>query len=108
MGRVTKVDDDNVILNVHMEAVPGHEDELAAQLLALVEPTRREPGCLVYQLHRDPESRGKFMFYERFVSQEALDSHTASPHLTRFREYRASANPDPLASSTVTKWRAFS
>jgi quinol monooxygenase YgiN len=102
-----KMDDTDVILNVHMEAVPGHEEELAAQLQALVAPTHLEPGCLIYQLHRDPAEAGKFMFYERFVSQEALDSHTASPHLTRFREYRAAANPDPVAFMTVTKWRVF-
>lgn len=106
-GKGEKLNDNDVILNVHMEAVPGHEDELAAQLLRLVKPTRLEPGCLIYQLHRDPENFGKFMFYERFVSQEALDFHTVSPHLTRFREYRASARPDPMASSTVTKWRVF-
>lgn len=102
------MNDNNVILNVHMEAVPGHEEELAEQLLALVAPTRSEAGCLIYELHRDPENPGKFMFYERFVNQEALDSHTASPHLQRFRDYRAAANPDPLAKSTATKWRVFS
>jgi quinol monooxygenase YgiN len=101
------VNDKHVILNVHMEAVPGHEEELAEQLLALVAPTHAEPGCLIYQLHRDPENPGKFMFYERFINQEALDSHSQSPHLVCFREYRAAANPDPLAKSTVTKWRIF-
>lgn len=101
------MNDPHVILNVHMDAVPGHEEELAEQLKALVAPTQAEPGCLTYQLHRDPENPGKFMFYERFVSQEALDSHTASPHLVKFRAYRAAANPDPLAKSVATKWKVF-
>ncbi len=107
MVEVKTLDDNNVILNVHMEAVPGHEDELAEQLQALVGPTNAEPGCLIYQLHRDPENPGKFMFYERFVDQAALDSHSTSPHLRAFRAYRAAANPDPLAKSTSTKWRVF-
>jgi hypothetical protein len=48
--------DNHFILNVHLEAVPGHEEELAQHLLGLVGPTRAEPGCLVYNLHRDPEN----------------------------------------------------
>lgn len=101
------MNDNDVILNVHMEAVAGHEEELAALLQALVPPTQQEPGCHIYQLHRDPADPGKFMFYERFVSQQALDAHSASPHLTQFRATRAASNPDPLARMTVTQWRVF-
>jgi quinol monooxygenase YgiN len=90
-----------------MEAVPGHEEELASHLLALVEPTRKEPGCLVYELHRDPTDAGKFMFYERFVNQAALDSHNDSPHLKGFFAARAAATPDPVAKAVLTKWRVF-
>jgi quinol monooxygenase YgiN len=97
----------HVILNVHLEAVPGHEEELAEQLLALVAPTRGEPGNLAYELHRDPENPAKFMFYERFLSQEALDAHNAAPHFKRWQAYRATAKPDPVAASVVTKWRAI-
>lgn len=96
----------NVILNVHMKALPGHEEELFALLQAMVEPTRAEAGCMIYELHRDAEDAGRFMFYERFVSQEALDSHVATPHLTHFRAVRAASNPDPLESQVVTKWKA--
>jgi hypothetical protein len=37
--------DHHVILNVHFEAVPGHEEELAGQLLALVPPTAVNPAA---------------------------------------------------------------
>ena len=96
----------NVILNVHMKALPGHEEELFALLTQMVEPTRAEAGCMIYELHRDPADAGRFMFYERFVSQEALDFHVATPHLVNFRAVRAASNPDPLESQVVTKWRA--
>jgi len=98
---------ENVILNVHMEALQGHEEELAEQLVALLAPTRREPGCLLYQLHRDPAHPGRFMFYEIWDNQAALDAHMASPHLLQFREYRATANPNPVAKSTSTRWQVF-
>ena len=96
----------NVILNVHMKALPGHEEELFALLQALVEPTRAEAGSMIYELHRDPEDAGKFMFYERFVNQEALDFHCATPHFVNFGAVRAASTPDPLESIAVTKWKA--
>ena len=99
--------DEIVILNVHMEAVPGHEEELAKQLRALVAPTRSEPGCMTYELHRDTKNPGKFMFYERFRSQTALDEHLASPYFKAFVAYRETAKPDPVASVAITTWRSM-
>ena len=99
--------DKSVVLNVHFEAAPGHEQELAELLGAMVAPTRAEPGCLAYELHRDPENPAKFMFYERFADQAALDAHTVSPHFERWKAERAAAKPDPVGSVVVTKWRVM-
>lgn len=101
------MDNDHVILNVHIEAVAGQEEQLAGQLRALVAPTRSEPGCLTYELHRDPGNTRKFMFYERFKSQAALDEHLASPYFRKFVAYREAGNPDPVASIVITTWRAI-
>lgn len=95
--------DSNIILNVHMEAVPGREQDLERELRALVAPTRKEPGCLAYELHRDPENPGKFMFYEKFKSQAALDEHVNASYFKNFLDYRSKG--DPVAVMTVTKWR---
>ena len=97
------MNDEHVVLNVHMEAAPGRETDLEHVLRSLVAPTRKEPGCLVYRLHRDPQHAGKFMFYERFASQAALDAHLASPHFQAFLKFRAA--PDPVAAMNVTTWR---
>ena len=94
-----------VVLNVFFEAVSGHEDELEGQLGKLVGPTRRETGCLIYELNRDPERPGRFMFFEKFRDQAALDEHIASPYFQAFVKYRESAKPDPVASVAVHKWR---
>jgi quinol monooxygenase YgiN len=101
------MNNDHVILNVHIDVAGGQEEKLAEQLRALVAPTRLEAGCLAYELHRDPENPGKFMFYERFCSQAALDEHLATPHFKAFLAYRAAANPDPVASILITTWRAI-
>ena len=98
------MNNDDVILNVHIEAAAGHEEKLAEQLRALVAPTRAEAGCLMYELHRDPTNSAKFMFYERFRSQAALDEHLASPYFQAFVAFRGAANPDPVASILITSW----
>jgi quinol monooxygenase YgiN len=91
-----------IVLNVHIEAKPGREDDLVRELLALVGPTHREPGCVIYELHRNPENPGKFMFYEKFATQADLDAHVNSPHFKKFQSYREAS--DPVASQTVTRW----
>ncbi len=63
------------------EARPGKEAELRAALLALPEPTRREAGCLNYDLHVSRENPAKFLFHENWSSRELLDAHLKSPHL---------------------------
>ena len=96
--------DGHIVLNVQMEAATGREEDLARELRALVAPTRQEPGCLAYELHFDPESPGRFMFYEKFADQAALDAHVGSAHFSKWKQYRA-AGPDPVAVSHVTRWR---
>src|ERR1700741_5411565 len=78
--------DTPIILNVHFQATPGHEEKLGAQLHALVAPTHEEPGCLVYELHFDPEDSSKFMFYEKFANQAAVDHHLNTPHFKQFQK----------------------
>jgi quinol monooxygenase YgiN len=97
--------DTPIILNVHFQTAPGHETEFASQLKALVAPTHAEPGCMIYELHSDPEDASKFMFYEKFASQAALDQHLATPHLQQFQKYLKANNP--IASQSVTRWRSF-
>jgi quinol monooxygenase YgiN len=62
----------------------GHEEEVAALLRQMVEPTRAEPGNLLYLVHRSPGEAGRFFFYEQYTDQAALDAHRAAPHFQQF------------------------
>jgi quinol monooxygenase YgiN len=73
----------SVVAELH--AKTGKEEDLRRALLALIEPTRREEGCVQYDLHVHTNDPGRFVFYENWVSREHLDRHLASEHLTRFR-----------------------
>ena len=95
-----------IILNVHIEAVQGREEDLVRELSALVAPTRRETGCLAYELHRNAEDKNKFMFYEKFINQAALDLHIGAPYFRKFLSYREVS--DPIATQVVTRWASLS
>jgi quinol monooxygenase YgiN len=50
-------------------------------LSGLLEPTRAEPGCLVYDLFQNDADPTDFTFYEEWTTAAALDSHAASTHI---------------------------
>ncbi len=63
------------------EARPGKEAALKKALLGLLAPTRKEAGCINYDLHVSQESPAKFLFHENWTSKELLDAHLKSPHI---------------------------
>ena len=73
-----------LIVVAEVGAKAGKEDELRRALLALIEPTRREEGCVQYDLHVSTEEAGRFVFFEIWVSKEALDRHMQTAHFRKF------------------------
>ncbi|WLH38405.1 putative quinol monooxygenase [Pseudomonas sp. FP2196] len=76
-----------------LKAKTGQEQALKDGLLALVDPTRAEPGNLDYVLFELRDERGTFYMREAFKDQAALDAHFATPYFQRF----AAAANDLLA-----------
>lgn len=73
-----------VTLVVKVVAKKDSVEELKRELLKMVEPTRREEGCMEYNLHQDNENPAVFFFYENWKSEEALEQHIAMPHFQGF------------------------
>ena len=65
------------------QARPGMGNVLAERLLALVEPSRAEPGALEYHVHRDRRDPDLFALYEAWASLDDLRAHLASPMCRR-------------------------
>ena len=63
------------------EARPGKEAELRTALIGLVVPTRKEAGCINYDLHISTESPAKFLFHENWTGKPALEAHMLTPHI---------------------------
>ena len=50
------------------------------ELLKLIEPTRKEKGCIDYILFQDNEDPSVFLFYETWETAEDLERHMDSEH----------------------------
>ena len=70
---------------VEFLAAPGKRDELRAELLLLVAPTRAEDGCRQYDLHEDLSNPDRFAFYETWRDAAAHRAHDQTPHVARIR-----------------------
>ena len=62
-------------------AKPESVDVVREGLASLLEPTRAEVGCILYELMQNEADPTDFTFYEEWTSAAALDAHAQSDHL---------------------------
>ena len=67
-------------------AQPGKEAEAVEAFKALVDPTHREEGCILYALHQGTDDPSRLAFVERWESRELLDAHLESEHVSKLLE----------------------
>lgn len=64
-----------------VETSAERAEELKSICLGVIEPTRKEDGCISYELYQDTTNPGKFTFIENWQSKDHLDVHLKTPHL---------------------------
>jgi quinol monooxygenase YgiN len=69
-----------IVLAVTWVANPGHEDEVAQIFAKLETASRKEPGCLMYIVHRHKDDPRTFFIYEQYRDEAALQAHRESSH----------------------------
>jgi quinol monooxygenase YgiN len=93
-AKITKLPKGALTLVALLRAKEGQQLLLEAELRALVAPTRKEEGCLQYDLHRGADQPGTFLFHEVWESREHHAAHTRTPHFLRWN-----ARKDSLVAS---------
>ena len=73
-----------IVLAVTWKATPGREAEVAEIFRKLTAESRKEAGCLMYQVQRQQKDASRFFVYEQYRNQQALEAHRNAPH---FLEY---------------------
>ena len=96
-----KLPKDAVTLTVVLRPREGQEPLLEAELRALLAPTRREDGCLTYDLHRASDPPGAFLLHEVWDTRDHHRAHTQTPHFIRWNARKDAL----LASRDAIFWK---
>ena len=85
-------------LIVNFSVAEANIEEIKRLIRLMEEHTRREPGCLQYIGQQSVDDPRRFVFYELYRDQAALDAHRASPH---YAQYAAQALV-PIMETRIT------
>lgn len=58
--------------------------EIESAATPFIAATRHEPGCVDHRLHRALEDSTRYVWYETFTDQDAVDAHVASEHVANW------------------------
>ncbi len=67
-----------------MVAAPGKADTLVEEMKRLVAETRKEPGCVHYDLYRGADNPDVLVFVEEWESRELWEAHLAVNAIRNF------------------------
>lgn len=99
--KTEKLPKDAATLLVVLRPREGQEIFLEAELRALIGPTRKEDGCMRYDLYRTSEGPAAYLLYEIWESRNHHTAHTKTDHFLRWNARKDSL----LASREVGFWK---
>lgn len=77
-------------MNIYLSAVIHIKENYmmdAIEILKkLVIETRKEKGCIQYELFEDNRNKGVFFIHENWESNDDLHNHQVSEHMMKFRD----------------------
>ncbi len=83
------------MMAVHARIQPGTKDQFEAAFTECIKATRKENGCIAYDLNRSADDPTQYINYERWASVAALGAHLNAAHtvklLTTIAPFLASA-----------------
>lgn len=94
-----KVSEMKKVISAQVSIKPEKVDAFIAATKDLIEKSRAEEGCVSYSLYQDPQDKTKFLFFEEWKNQAAVDFHFATEHFKKFGE---TLNDCASASAVIT------
>lgn len=77
---------ENIVLMARLKVKADKIEEAKSAALAIVEPSRNEPGCLNYDVHQTIDDPTVFLWHETWENQQAIDEHF---EMSYFKEFAA-------------------
>ncbi|MBA4025492.1 MAG: antibiotic biosynthesis monooxygenase [Gordonia sp.] len=92
----------------YAHAKQGLHQALLERMLALGEPSRREPGILAYEIHQDSSRPDAIAFYELYANGAAVRDHLEQPYMQEFFADRMSLLESDFEMSVLNPVRSAS
>lgn len=73
-----------IVLKVDMVVKPGTEAQCKEYIRLLQEHSRKETGCVQYVGHQSLDDSRRFLFYEVYRDQAALQAHREAPYFAQY------------------------
>jgi quinol monooxygenase YgiN len=73
-----------IVLAVTWVTRVGRENETAGLFSKLTQESRKESGCLMYQVHRHRTEPRRFFIYEQYKDDAALEAHRTAIHFLQY------------------------
>lgn len=78
--------DPKKLISARVFIKPEKVEEFIEATRSLIEQSRAEEGNVSYSLFQDPADPSKFLFFEEWKNQAAVDAHFATAHFKAFGE----------------------
>ena len=78
--RAAALDKEVFTLVVEFTIKPESVEKMEKLMLEAYKQTNKEPGCNLYDFHRNAEVPGKYVFLERFDGVAGLEAHLAAQY----------------------------
>ncbi|SCC30074.1 Quinol monooxygenase YgiN [Chitinophaga costaii] len=69
---------------IHAKRDTAMIDQLRDLLQTLLTETRKEPGCLQYEIFQTERDEAMFIVQEKWASEEDFNAHSSQLHFTMF------------------------
>jgi quinol monooxygenase YgiN len=79
----------------YIKVKPGYEERFRKEIAAIIEPSRAEPGNVAWFVQESNDDPTQFVFYTRWVDEDALTQHLQSPPLVSYLKRTAPFLAEP-------------
>ena len=74
------------VINASFFIRENQRENFLSDAAKLISETRKEEGCLQYDLIEDKENKGHFFMVELWETEEHLHKHSVQDHILEFRK----------------------
>jgi len=90
-----------LIITAKVQIQPGKSEEFLEAYRWMRPQVLKDPGAILYELHRSSDDPDTFIFYEQYESKEAFDYHLSTEH---FKKLAARIDPLMAVPGEIGTW----